>query len=436
MKFIVNPSSLTGGTVTVPGDKSISHRAVMFNAIAKGSATVSGFLAGEDCLCTIQALRDMGVSIEQPEPTVVRIHGKGLHGLSRPDAPLYMGNSGTAMRLFAGLLSGQTFQTELTGDASLSGRPMNRIIEPLSSMGADLGSNGGKPPLRIPGASRISGITYEMPVASAQVKSAIMLAGLYSTDETVLIEPDVSRDHTERMFEAMGLDVTRGDLQVSMRGGQQPQALDLAVPADLSSAAFPLVATLLSDDSELTIENVGINPTRTGVLQILSAMGADLDISNERMMGAEPVADITARSSNLQGIDVDPALVSLAIDEFPLLFVAAAAASGITRFSGIAELRVKESDRIGAMAQGLLALGGRVEEFPDGAVVHGGPLRGGSARSHGDHRIAMAFSVAAAKALEQTVIEDTEAVNTSFPGFVDCMKSVGLDISTVDEGDQ
>ena len=436
MKFIVNPSSLTGGTVTVPGDKSISHRAVMFNAIAKGSATVSGFLAGEDCLCTIQALRDMGVSIEQPEPTVVRIHGKGLHGLSRPDAPLYMGNSGTAMRLFAGLLSGQTFQTELTGDASLSGRPMNRIIEPLSSMGADLGSNGGKPPLRIPGASRISGITYEMPVASAQVKSAIMLAGLYSTDETVLIEPDVSRDHTERMFEAMGLDVTRGDLQVSMRGGQQPQALDLAVPADLSSAAFPLVATLLSDDSELTIENVGINPTRTGVLQILSAMGADLDISNERMMGAEPVADITARSSNLQGIDVDPALVSLAIDEFPLLFVAAAAASGITRFSGIAELRVKESDRIGAMAQGLLALGGRVEEFPDGAVVHGGPLRGGSARSHGDHRIAMAFSVAAAKTHEQTVIEDTEAVNTSFPGFVDCMKSVGLDISTVDEGDQ
>ena len=436
MKFIVNPSSLTGGTVTVPGDKSISHRAVMFNAIAEGSATVSGFLAGEDCLCTIQALRDMGVSIEQPEPTVVQIHGKGLHGLSRPDAPLYMGNSGTAMRLFAGLLSGQTFQTELTGDASLSGRPMNRIIEPLSSMGADLGSNGGKPPLRISGASRISGITYEMPVASAQVKSAIMLAGLYSTDETVLIEPDVSRDHTERMFEAMGLDVTRGDLRVSMRGGRQPQALDIAVPADLSSAAFPLVATLLSDDSELTIENVGINPTRTGVLQILSAMGADLDISNEGMTGAEPVADITVRSSNLQGIDVDPALVSLAIDEFPLLFVAAAAASGTTRFSGIAELRVKESDRIGAMAQGLLALGGRVEESPDGAVVHGGPLRGGSVRSHGDHRIAMAFSVAAAKTLEQTVIEDTEAVNTSFPGFVDCMKSVGLDISTVDEGNQ
>jgi 3-phosphoshikimate 1-carboxyvinyltransferase len=339
-----------------------------------------------------------------------------------------MGNSGTAMRLFCGLLSGQAFDSTLKGDDSLSARPMNRVIQPLSQMGAQIRSTDGKPPLRIQGGRGLRGLSYESPVASAQVKSAILLAGLYADGETSVREPAVTRDHTERMLAAMGANLRRSERSVSIQGGTELLAVDTDVPADLSSAVFPLLAAIVSEDSEVVVRNVGINPTRTGVLQILQQMGASIRISNERQLGEEPVADITARASELTGIDVDPALVSLAIDEFPLLFAAAAVAAGETRFSGIAELRVKESDRIGSMALGLAELGIEVTETADGAIVRGGTLTGGRVESFGDHRIAMAFASVASRASDTMTILDTQAVNTSFPGFVECLQAIGTDI--------
>lgn len=428
MDFNVQPSSLTGGIVEVPGDKSISHRALMFAAIANGSARINGFLAGDDCLRTMTALQAMGIAIERHDDTSLTVHGQGLHGLSAADSDLDMGNSGTAMRLFCGLLSGQAFDSTLKGDDSLSARPMNRVILPLSQMGAQIRSSDGKPPLHIQGGRGLRGLSYESPVASAQVKSAILLAGLYAAGETSVREPAVTRDHTERMLAAMGANLRRSERSVSIQGGTELLAVDTDVPADLSSAVFPLLAAIVSEDSEVVVRNVGINPTRTGVLQILQQMGASIRISNERQLGEEPVADITARASELTGIDVNPALVSLAIDEFPLLFAAAAVAAGETRFSGIAELRVKESDRIGSMALGLAELGIEVTETADGAIVRGGTLTGGRVESFGDHRIAMAFASVASRASYTMTILDTEAVNTSFPGFVECLQAIGTDI--------
>ena len=356
MDFNVTPSAVHDATVTVPGDKSVSHRALMLGGIADGITEISGFLAGEDCLATLAAMAAMGVKIERADATHVTVHGVGAQGLQAPEVDLDLGNSGTAMRLMAGLLSGQAFNTTLTGDDSLAGRPMQRVITPLTNMGARIESNAGKPPLRIHGQQPLQAVEYELPVASAQVKSAILLAGLYAEGKTTVIEPAVTRDHTERMIGSMGGTIESVGERISIEGGQALHGGAIQVPADLSSAAFVMLATLLAEKAEVCIEGVGVNPTRTGVIDILQGMGGDITLENARLFGEEPVADIRVRSSTLLGGPVDPALVSLAIDEFPVLFVAAAAATGQTRFSGIGELRVKESDRIAAMAAGLAAV--------------------------------------------------------------------------------
>jgi 3-phosphoshikimate 1-carboxyvinyltransferase len=433
MHIVAKPSALRSGSVTVPGDKSISHRALMLGAIAEGTTRIRGFLAGEDCLATLAALRAMGVKVEQSSATDLSVSGAGLHGLRRPSGPLDMGNSGTAMRLFAGLLCGQSFSSELIGDASLSNRPMNRVIKPLSMMGAKIDAADGKPPLHIDGGQALGGLVYRLPVASAQVKSAILLAGLYADGDVAVIEPAVTRDHTERMMRSMGVSIAQGETQIILQRGQKLTARDIEVPADLSSATFVILAAIISDDAEVTISGVGVNPTRTGVIDILKGMGADISVGNVRLFGEEPVADLTVRSSRLRGIDVDPAKVSLAIDEFPVLFIAAACAEGKTVFTGLEELRVKESDRIAAMAEGLRALSVPVDESPDGAVVHGGKLYGGTVRSHGDHRIAMSFAIAGTVAEWPVTVEDTVTVATSFPGFTDCLRSLGADIEAVNE---
>jgi 3-phosphoshikimate 1-carboxyvinyltransferase len=430
MDFIVNPAAVKDATAIVPGDKSVSHRALMLGSIADGQTSISGFLAGEDCLATLAAMAAMGIRIERPTETDVFVHGNGLHGLGRPAGSLDLGNSGTGMRLMAGLLSGQDFDSTLTGDESLSSRPMQRVISPLTEMGARIESQDGRPPLNILGQSDLKAIDYEMPVASAQVKSAILLAGLYANGTTSVTEPAVTRDHTERMLQSMGASVASKDNVVSLQGGQTLQACQVQVPGDLSSAAFLILAALISESADVLLENIGVNPTRTGVIDILQAMGAEISLENPRLLGQEPVADIRVRASQLQGGPVDPALVSWAIDEFPVLFVAAAAAKGKTVFSGIGELRVKESDRIAAMAAGLRNLGIEVDESDDGAVVHGGQFGGGEVQSFGDHRIAMSLAVAGTVAADTVRVTDVAAVDTSFPGFCDCMASLGADISS------
>lgn len=427
MRLQVTPSAAKDSVVTVPGDKSISHRALMLGAIADGETSVSGFLAGEDCLATLAAMRTLGINIEQHSATELSIRGNGLQGLTAPGVALDMGNSGTAMRLMSGLLAGQRFASQLVGDDSLSSRPMGRIIKPLSMMGAQVESDGGMPPLHIQGGD-LAAIDYRLPMASAQVKSAILLAGLYASGITRVTEPAVTRDHTERMLQSMAANVHSADGVVSIDPSQALKGCEIQVPADLSSASFVMLAALLADTADVLIRNVGINPTRTGVIDILLAMGGNIRLENRRDFGAEPVADIRVRSSNLRGGEVDPALVSLAIDEFPVLFVAAAAASGKTVFSGIGELRVKESDRIAAMASGMQALGIQVNESPDGAVVYGGQFSGGVVQSHGDHRVAMSLAIAGSVASDTVTVEDTAAVDTSFPGFADCMTQLGLDV--------
>ena len=429
MDFKVVPSSFSDATTTVPGDKSISHRALMLGSIAEGRSAVSGFLNGADCLATAAAMRAMGVSIEQTGPTSLAVEGVGARGLRAPSHDLDLGNSGTAMRLMAGLLAAQPFDSVLTGDESLTARPMGRIITPLTRMGAAIESDcDGTPPLQIAGGVRLHGIHYEMPVASAQVKSAVLLAGLFADGETSVFEPAVTRDHTERMLRSMGAAVRSNGSTVSLAGGQSLAGCAIEVPGDLSSATFIILGTLLSQDAEILIENVGVNPTRTGVLNVLQSMEADIHLENLRQFGAEPVADIRVRASALQGIDVDPELVSLAIDEFPALFVAAAGASGETRFSGLEELRVKESDRIAAMADGLQRLGIEIEETPDGAVVQGGRFSGGEVNSFHDHRVAMSLAMAGTIAGGEVLIRGVDNVNTSFPGFVDCVAKLGADV--------
>ena len=428
MDFHVQPSAVGKATVAVPGDKSISHRSLMLGSIAEGTTVVEGFLAGEDCLATMAAMQAMGVHIQR-DGTSVEIRGVGKNGLSAPASALDLGNSGTGMRLMAGLLAAQAFDSELVGDASLSGRPMDRIITPLTSMGAVIESDcDGSPPLQIRGGVRLSAIDYAMPIASAQVKSAVLLAGLYADGTTRVTEPAVNRDHTERMLQTLGAELDIGDRQVSIRGGQTLTGADLQVPADLSSAAFLILAATIAADADVVIPNVGVNPTRTGVLDILGAMGASINLENRRQFGAEPVADIRVVSAKLHGIDVDPALVPLAIDEFPVLFAAAAAAEGVTTFTDIAELRVKESDRIASMSAGLRNLGVRVDETDDGAVVYGGALSGGEVDSCHDHRIAMALAVAGTIASGEVVVRGIDNVETSFPGFGDSLQQLGVAI--------
>jgi len=432
MDFKVTPSPLQGTTLTVPGDKSVSHRSLMLGSVAEGKTEVSGFLTGEDCLATAAAMRLLGVNIDQPAPTEMVLHGVGHAGLRPPGTNLDLGPSGTAMRLMAGLLAGQSFSSTLTGDKSLTGRPMSRIIKPLTMMGAAIDSDcDGTPPLQITGGLRLQGIHYDMPIASAQVKSAILLAGLYADGETSVMEPDITRDHTERMLGSMGVKVDVNGGRISLKGGQTLQGCQVEVPADLSSATFIILGTLLSQDADILIKNVGVNPTRTGVIDILQGMGADITLENPRLFGQEPVADIRVKSSKLHGGPVDPGKVSLAIDEFPALFVAAAAASGRTTFSEIGELRVKESDRIAAMADGMRKLGIQVDESPDGAVVHGGRFKGGEVDSFHDHRVAMSLAMAGTVAEDEVLIRGVDNVDTSFPGFSETLAGAGAEIEVL-----
>ena len=422
------------GTLQVPGDKSISHRAIMFAALADGDSTISGFLNGEDCLATLRAFRAMGVAVDTLGDTELRVHGVGIDGLHAPSQPLDLGNSGTSMRLMAGLLAGQGFDTMLTGDTSLSKRPMRRVTEPLARMGALIdATEAGTAPLHIYGKRRLRGIEFESTVASAQVKSAVLLAGLYAHGATHVVEPGVSRDHTERMLSAFGVTVGGSGLHCSVAGGQRLTATDVQVPADLSSATFPMIAALVTPGADITLEAVGINPSRAGVLKILEMMGAEFSIENQRAAGAEPIADIRVRHSTLQGVEIPPALVPLAIDEFPAILAAAALARGTTRISGAAELRVKESDRLAAMASGLKALGVELDEAPDGITVQGGALQGGTVEAHGDHRIAMSFAAVSAAAQGEIVIRDTDNVATSFPGFVPLMRGAGMRMEQFDD---
>jgi 3-phosphoshikimate 1-carboxyvinyltransferase len=427
--FRVQPGGRLSGRLRVPGDKSISHRSIMLGALAEGTTEVSGFLQGEDCLATLRAFRAMGVEIEGPEAGRVRIRGVGLRGLKAPAAPLDLGNSGTSMRLLAGLLSGQDFAVELTGDASLSRRPMARVTEPLGRMGARIESGPeGRPPLRIHGGARLQGIDYVLPVASAQVKSALLLAGLYAEGRTCVTEPAPTRDHTERMLAGLGYTLERSGSRVCLRGGGGLDAASIDVPADISSAAFFLVGASIAPGSDLLLEHVGVNPTRTGVIDILRLMGADIEVLKPREVGGEPVADLRVRSAPLRGIAIPEALVPLAIDEFPALFVAAACAEGETVLTGAAELRVKESDRIQVMADGLQACGVDARPQPDGIRIQGGALKGARVASEGDHRIAMAFAMAALRADAPMAIEDCANVDTSFPGFAALAGGAGLDI--------
>lgn len=427
--FTVQPGGRLGGEVRVPGDKSISHRAIMLGALAEGVTEIEGFLEGADSLATLTAFRDLGVYIQGPDDGRVVVHGVGLHGLKRPPGELYLGNSGTSMRLMSGLLAGQPFDTVLTGDASLSKRPMRRVTEPLRAMGARIEtSDAGTAPLRIHGSTGLRGIDYVMPVASAQVKSCLLLAGLYASGRTCVTEPAPTRDHTERMLAGFGYAVERNGATVCIEGGGHLRAMVIDVPADISSAAFFLVGASIAPGSDLLLTHVGMNPTRTGVIDILGLMGADLEIGNRREVGGEPVADIRVRSARLRGTRIPEELVPLAIDEFPALFVAAACAEGETVLTGAEELRVKESDRIQVMAEGLSALGIDARPTPDGIVIRGGRLSGGAVDSHGDHRIAMSFAMAALRADGPITVRDCANVNTSFPGFVELAARAGLAI--------
>jgi len=424
--YLVEPSPAIAGRLRVPGDKSISHRAVMFGAIASGSTRVTGFLEGEDCLSTMKAVTRLGVNVQRPAPGEVHVEGVGLRGLKAPDGVLDMGNAGTAMRLFMGLLAAQPFDSELVGDASLMRRPMERVAKPLRTMGAQIETHDGRPPVRIRGGTALQGIHYEMPVASAQVKSAVLLAGLYASGETTVVEPAVTRDHTERMLQSFGVDVRSRGGTVTLRPPTRLEGTDIAVPGDFSSAAFFIVAACIGAREPVVIEGVGVNPTRTGLLEMLALMGADLRLVNHRSAGAEPVADIEIRPASLHGVRVPERLVPLAIDEFPAFFIAAACAEGETLVTGAEELRVKESDRIAVMARGLDAVGVRNEVLPDGLRIEGGPIGGGTVDSHGDHRIAMSFAVASLRAAAPIEIRDVANVATSFPGFADLARRAGL----------
>lgn len=428
MQFEVAPGGKLHGELRVPGDKSISHRAAMFASLAEGRSHVSGFLDGADCLATLSAFEAMGVTAQRDGQSLV-VDGLGLHGLKAPQGPLDLGNSGTSMRLMAGLMAGQSFATTLTGDRSLSVRPMGRVVQPLQQMGANIQSDArGCAPLQIAPSEGLRGINYSSPVASAQVKSALLLAGLYAQGRTQVTEPGASRDHTERMLQAFGIDVEARPGLAALSGGQTMRATDIQVPADISSAAFFLVGAAISPGSELLLPAVGVNSTRTGVIDVLRAMGAEIELQNERSFGGEPVADLWVRGGGLQGIDIDPTLVASAIDEFPALFIAAACAEGVTRVTGAEELRVKESDRISAMVNGLKTLGIKAEGTPDGAVIHGGRLQGGQVDSLGDHRVAMSFAMAALRASAPIRILDCDNVNTSFPGFATLVAQAGLGI--------
>lgn len=420
--------------MVVPGDKSMSHRSMMFGAIAHGVTEVSGFLEGEDSLHTLDAFRAMGGQIERGGPGKVTLYGNGVEALVPPKASIYLGNSGTGMRLLTGLLAGMRIPCVLTGDASLSSRPMRRITNPLAEMGAEISTpDAGTPPLTIARSGPLSAIEYTCPIASAQVKSAVLLAGLHAKGKTTVHEPAITRDHTERMLRAFGVELVTNGLSASIEGGQKLTATSITVPGDISSSAFFLVGAAMTPGSRLLIKSVGMNPTRTGVIDILRLMGADITVERTRETGGEPVADLRVCGTQLNGIQVPEELVSLAIDEFPALFVAAVSAKGTTIVSGAEELRVKETDRIQVMADGLRALGADISDTPDGAVIVGKRLTGGTADSCGDHRTAMSFAMASLISNGPITVLDCANVNTSFPGFASIAASAGLRITELDE---
>jgi 3-phosphoshikimate 1-carboxyvinyltransferase len=434
--FVATPARRIEGRIRVPGDKSISHRALMLAALADGRGEVRGFLPGADCLATLAALEAMGVRTTRHDDTSLAIDGVGLRGLRAPAYPLDMGNSGTAMRLMTGILAGQEFDSILTGDESLSRRPMERVAQPLRLMGAGIETTAGRPPVRVSGRRSLKGIHYEMPVASAQVKSALLLAGLFARGETWVRELAATRDHTERMLRAFGQPIRREADVVKLAPEGVLRAAHVDVPGDLSSATFMMMGGILAPAGELVIDHLGLNPTRTGVLEMLRLMGADIQVEPVGESGGEPFGRIRVRPSALHGAVIPAALVPLAIDEFPAVFVAAALASGETVITGAQELRHKESDRIAVMAAGLRALGVDVIETPDGARIRGGALASGVVDSTGDHRVAMAFAAGAVRAAGPVRILDTANVATSFPGFVGLCGQVGMNVvEREDHGD-
>ena len=433
MHFYLDPGGKLNGRIRVPGDKSMSHRSIMLGSIAEGRTTVSGFLEGEDALATLASFRDMGVQITDPDAGELTIDGVGLRGLEPPKQVMDVGNSGTSIRLMMGLLAGQSFDSVLTGDQSLLRRPMARVITPLSQMGALISSHEGCPPLEIQGGRALTGIHYDLPVASAQVKSSVLLAGLFASGRTSLTEPAPTRDHTERMLTGFGYGVACDNGVISLEGGGKLTGADIDIPADISSAAFFMVGASIAPGSDLTLEHVGINPTRDGVITILRAMGADIQIHNERQVGGEPVADLRIRHAPLTGIDIPIEAVPLAIDELPAVLIAAACADGVTVLRGAEELRVKESDRIASMAEGLSQLGIENRVQPDGIEVVGGEMTGGVITTHHDHRIAMSFAMAALRASDRIKVSDCAHVATSFPGFAALAVQTGLRLEAAEE---
>jgi len=431
--FLVSPCDSLSGVITIPGDKSISHRAIMMGAIANGVTKVSGFLEGNDSLATLKSFQQMGVDIEQRGSNLT-IKGLGMHGLRAPTKPLNLGNSGTSIRLMSGLLSAQSFDSELCGDESLSKRPMDRIMDPLRQMGAKIYGVNSKPPLSISGNQPLKAITYELPIASAQIKSCLLLAGLYAEGETCIVENVTTRDHTERMLRGFGYQVTCSDNCITLDGGGELEACDIDIPSDISSAAFFMVAGSIAKDADLTLKTININPTRTGIIEILKLMGADIALSNETEMAGEKTADIQVRSADLKGIEIPNELVPLAIDEFPVLFIAASCAEGETLLTGAKELRVKESDRIQVMADGLKILGIKTEVLDDGIHIQGGQFSKPSApiKSRHDHRVSMSFVVASAACNFDIKIEGVDNVKTSFPNFVELANTIGANIKEFD----
>jgi len=428
--FVTSNSGPLSGSIKVPGDKSISHRSIMLGSIAEGVTRVSGFLEGDDSLATLNAFKEMGVAIQR-EGSNVTIQGVGMNGLKEPRKPLNLGNSGTSIRLMSGLLSAQTFDSVLCGDESLSSRPMGRVINPLQEMGADISGKDSKPPLLIKGGKQLSAIEYTLPVASAQIKSCLLLAGLYSEGTTSIIENGISRDHTERMLKGFGYDVISSPNKISLLGGGTLKGCEIEVPSDISSAAFFMVAGCISENSSIHLNSVNINPTRTGVIDILKLMGGNIELSNERLQAGELIADIKVTSSRLKGIEIPENLVPLAIDEFPVLFIAASCAEGETILTGAKELRVKESDRIQVMADGLTSLGINNEVLEDGIRISGGEFKKqtNSIRSHHDHRISMAFAIASVRSKFDIEIEGVDNVKTSFPNFIELANSIGMKIT-------
>ena len=425
------------GELRVPGDKSISHRSIMFGSLANGTTNVTGFLEGADALATLNAFRSMGVEISDPNQGAVTIRGVGIHGLQASRLPLDMGNSGTSMRLLSGLLAGQSFTSTLVGDSSLSLRPMERVAKPLRMMGAKVDTAPkGLPPVHLAANAELKGIDYVLPMASAQVKSCVLLAGLYAEGATSTTEPAPTRDHTERMLQGFGYKVDVNGAVAQLDGGGELTACDVDIPSDISSAAFFMVAASIAKNADVTLKHVGVNPTRTGVIDILKLMGANIQLSNEQVVGGEPIADISVRSAQLKGIVIPEALVPLAIDEFPALFVAAAFAEGETRLTGAEELRVKESDRIQAMVDGLQLLGVDAVGTEDGAIIRGQETdavldKEVSIVCHHDHRIAMAFAIASVRTRTSIRVDNCDNINTSFPNFFELANALGMDIQSI-----